>query len=131
MAGGSGTRMGMGIPKQLLEVGKKPMMIHLLNNAALLEKDVFLVLSNQNKQIIVQTLVDQKYFVFVNDMIHNDLSAVYDGMKFRFKNINVYISIQPVANGTGGAMMALERLLERLLETLLETLFMIIARSYV
>lgn len=106
MAGGSGTRMGMGIPKQLLLVGKKPMMVHLLDNAALLGIDVILILSDQNKQIIINTLVNEKYIIPDENLsICND-STVCDGMRFRFKDINVYISIQPIANGTGGAMMA-------------------------
>lgn len=109
MAGGSGTRMGMGVPKQLLCVGKIPMLVHLLNNAALLGTDVFLILSDQNKQIIIQTLINEKYLIPDHSFSTND-----QDMKFRFKNINVHISIQPIANGTGGAMMALRDTMENL-----------------
>ncbi len=115
MAGGSGTRMGMSIPKQLLLVGKKPMIVHLLNNAALIDIDVFLILSNQNKQIIIQTLVNEKYLNPKDqDQDQDQDKSDYNHSIFRFKNINVYISIQPIANGTGGAMMALRDTMEKL-----------------
>jgi bifunctional N-acetylglucosamine-1-phosphate-uridyltransferase/glucosamine-1-phosphate-acetyltransferase GlmU-like protein len=118
MAGGSGTRMGEKVPKQLLLVGKKPMMVHLLDNAAILGNDVFLVLSDKNKRVVIQTLVDEKYFVPLTEIDTNQpvtdiLDESFDGMRFRFKNITVMISIQPIANGTGGAMMALRNTVEK------------------
>jgi len=116
MAGGSGTRMGEKVPKQLLLVGKKPMMVHLLDNAGILGIDVFLVLSDKNKRIIIQTLVDERYLIPLTDTnqpVTDILDESFDGMRFRFKNIIVMISIQPIANGTGGAMMALRDTVEK------------------
>ncbi len=93
MAGGSGTRMNSQLPKQLLKVGNLPMMVHLLNHASALMYDVVLVVSNKNKDIIINTLLEGGY-------IKNN------GMGYICGNINVTLCIQPVANGTGGAIMA-------------------------
>src|SRR5438552_14138908 len=83
MAGGSGTRMNSALTKQLLKVGNFPMMVHLLNHASTLMYDVVLVVSNKNKEIIINTLKN-----------------------YQCKNINIHICVQPVANGTGGAIVA-------------------------
>lgn len=93
MAGGSGTRMGSSKPKQLHIVGRKPMMIHLIDNAYQLGTDIIVVLSEKNKDIILTELCDNN---FINK-INND---------YYYKDAILNICIQPIANGTGGALMA-------------------------
>ncbi len=95
MAGGSGTRMNSTLPKQLLTVGKDPMIVHLLKHAAQLCFDVLLVVSEKNKLIITKTLSEGRYI----------LQKESDNI-FSFMNINIIMCIQPISNGTGGAIMA-------------------------
>jgi len=99
MAGGSGTRMGTNLPKQLLPVGNIPMIVHLLKHADRMGKDVLLIVSEKNKNIVLHHLVDHGY-----------LSVLHKMQTYRFMNIRVVVCIQPVANGTGGALMATKQI---------------------
>jgi bifunctional N-acetylglucosamine-1-phosphate-uridyltransferase/glucosamine-1-phosphate-acetyltransferase GlmU-like protein len=101
MAGGSGTRMGSILPKQLLGIGNHPMMVHLLYQASDLNKDVVLIVSEKNKHVIINTLLGKKYI-----MNENNEHLPSNTNKYTFENINVYVCIQPVANGTGGAILS-------------------------
>jgi bifunctional N-acetylglucosamine-1-phosphate-uridyltransferase/glucosamine-1-phosphate-acetyltransferase GlmU-like protein len=94
MAGGSGTRMGSNVPKQLHKVGNKPMMMHLIDNAHQIGTNIVLIISTKNKNIILNTLTSEKYITHVTD---ND---------YCYKGTNIHICEQPIANGTGGALMS-------------------------
>lgn len=100
LAGGFGTRMKSTIPKQLLNVGMDPMIVHLLRQANFLNLDVLLVLSEQNKDIILSTLINRKYIVPISEYI------------YKYQNIIINIIIQPIANGTGGAIIATQNFLK-------------------
>jgi len=100
MAGGSGTRMNSNVPKQLMKIGNDPMMVHLIKNSAALGYDVVLIVSNKNKEIIIQTLLDCGSIVPSRSDESNRLD------QYRYKNISITVCIQPIANGTGGAMIA-------------------------
>ncbi len=95
MAGGSGTRMKSVVPKQLLNVGKHPMLVHLFEKASYYNKEIILIVSNSNREQIVSTLLSREYFKL------SDSVDIYF-----YKNIKVHIVVQPIANGTGGALMA-------------------------
>lgn len=97
MAGGSGTRMNSNVPKQLMKVGNDPMMIHLIKNSAVLGYDVVLIVSDKNKEIIIQTLLN---WVEPNGTDPNGID------QYKYKNISITVCVQPIANGTGGAMIA-------------------------
>jgi dTDP-glucose pyrophosphorylase/GNAT superfamily N-acetyltransferase len=99
MAGGSGTRMGTNLPKQLLPVGNIPMIVHLLKHADQMGKDVLLIVSEKNKNVVLRHLVDGGY-----------LSVLHEMQTYRFMNICITVCIQPVANGTGGALMATKQI---------------------
>jgi bifunctional UDP-N-acetylglucosamine pyrophosphorylase/glucosamine-1-phosphate N-acetyltransferase len=100
MAGGSGTRMGSSIPKQLMKVGSKSMLIHLIDHAVDICSSVVLVLSEKNKQIILSTLIEQ------------GLIATNDN-RYIYKDIEIIICIQHIANGTGGAVIAAKSYIDR------------------
>jgi NDP-sugar pyrophosphorylase family protein/GNAT superfamily N-acetyltransferase len=100
MAGGSGTRMNSNVPKQLMKVGNDPMLVHLIKNSAILGYDVVLIVSNKNKEIIIQTLLDQE------TVVPNRVDKIDEIDRYRYKNITISICVQPIANGTGGAMIA-------------------------
>ena len=102
MAGGSGTRMQSDIPKQMMNVGNIPMLVHLLNNAVYIQAPVILVVSAKNKNIILNTLIDSKY-------IHRTQNAdryICKSNTCGYSDIDVWITVQLVANGTGGALMS-------------------------
>src|ERR1700677_2426710 len=90
MAGGSGTRMGSHLPKQLHIVGNNPMMIHLLDNACSIDACVVLIVSAKNKDIIINTLTSEGYIKYVSDT------------EYSYMNTIIHICIQPIADGTGG-----------------------------
>lgn len=94
MAGGSGTRMGSTIPKQLHALGNKPMMLHLMDNACQMNATIVLVVSAKNKEIIINTLTTDGYFKKINETC------------YCYAGITIHICVQPIANGTGGALMA-------------------------
>lgn len=94
MAGGSGTRMGSDIPKQLLNVGNKPMMMHLIDNAHEIGTDVILVVSTKNRDIVLNTLTNVGYITYVSKN------------EYQYKGTIIRICEQLIANGTGGALMA-------------------------
>jgi len=94
MAGGSGTRMGSTIPKQLLKVGNKPMMMHLIDNAHQIGTDIILIVSAKNKDIVLGTLSTEGYISYSSDN------------EYYYKDTIIYVIVQSVANGTGGALMA-------------------------
>lgn len=98
MAGGSGTRMKSNVPKQLLDIGRHPMMVHLLEKASYLNKEVILIVSKANHDQIISNLLDMKYITL---SVSDD-----DNSKYIYKNIIINIVIQPIANGTGGALIA-------------------------
>lgn len=103
MAGGSGTRMGSNLPKQLLHVGNKPMMMHLINNVYDLGAELILVLSEKNKEIVLSTLSISGHIV----------KKSFDNTnEYYFKDKIINICVQPTANGTGGAVMACQKYLE-------------------
>ena len=93
MAGGSGTRMGGIVPKQLMNIGMKPMMVHLLDHAFSICSNVILVLSEKNKHIVLSTLLEHGWFA-------------YKDKYYTYKNQIITICIQPLPNGTGGALIA-------------------------
>jgi len=95
MAGGSGTRMKSNIPKQLMLVGKDPMIVHLLKNANYLRKNVLIIISEANKKMMMECLVKTDSVKW--------LEPYEDHYKFR--EIECWFAVQPVANGTGGALM--------------------------
>jgi bifunctional UDP-N-acetylglucosamine pyrophosphorylase / glucosamine-1-phosphate N-acetyltransferase len=98
MAGGSGKRMGAGVPKQLLKVGNLPMLVHLFYLANRMQTDVVLVLSESNKGVILDQLIQDKY-------ISSDSNVnASDAQHYSYKNIKIWIAIQEMANGTGGAV---------------------------
>jgi bifunctional N-acetylglucosamine-1-phosphate-uridyltransferase/glucosamine-1-phosphate-acetyltransferase GlmU-like protein len=94
MAGGSGTRMKSNLPKQLLDVGDIPMIVHIFNHCNTLYKDILLILSSKNKNIIIDTLVNRDFIMKIEDTIYS------------YYNIKIHIIIQPIANGTGGAILS-------------------------
>jgi len=100
MAGGSGTRMGSSIPKQLLPIGNKPMMMHLIHNAYEIGSNIVLIVSTKNRDIVLGTLVDQGYLG-------------YSSNDYTYNGSTIHICEQPVANGTGGALMATTELLKQ------------------
>jgi bifunctional N-acetylglucosamine-1-phosphate-uridyltransferase/glucosamine-1-phosphate-acetyltransferase GlmU-like protein len=105
MAGGSGTRMNSPLPKQILDIYHKPMLIHIMdqliyinNNSISSDKlNIILVLSEKNKEVILNNLVERKFFLKDND-------------KYFYKNTYINIIIQNTTDfkGTGGAIMACE-----------------------
>jgi NDP-sugar pyrophosphorylase family protein len=102
MAGGSGTRMKSNVPKQLMNIGNVPMMVHLLNNAVYMQAPVILVVSTKNKDVILKILLDGRYIHRTQDQdryICKSSTCGYD-------DIDVWINVQPIANGTGGAILA-------------------------
>lgn len=103
MAGGSGTRMGAGVPKQLLKVGNMPMIAHLFYIANKLKIDVTLVLSEANKNIIIDTLSKNNFISHKNIEDCDNYSKI---LTYYYCDIKIYIAIQEVANGTGGAIKA-------------------------
>lgn len=94
MAGGSGTRMNTVLPKQLLDIGNLPMLVHIFNHCSNLNKDIILILSNKNKDIILETLSNRGFIINI------------DNNTYSYQNIRINIIIQPFANGTGGAILA-------------------------
>jgi bifunctional UDP-N-acetylglucosamine pyrophosphorylase/glucosamine-1-phosphate N-acetyltransferase len=94
MAGGSGTRMGSTIPKQLLLVGRKPMMMHLIDNAHNIGTEIVLIVSTKNRDIIISTLTEYGYITHLNKN------------EYCYKGTPIHLCIQSVANGTGGALIA-------------------------
>lgn len=94
MAGGLGTRMKTDLPKQMLDIGNLPMLVHIFEHCANLNKDTLLILSNKNKDIILNTLQDRNFLKKISNNI------------YLYRNINIHIIIQPIANGTGGAILA-------------------------
>jgi len=94
MAGGSGTRMKTNLPKQLLDIGDIPMLVHIFNHCNTLHKDILLILSNKNRNIIIDTLVNRNFIRKIEDTIYS------------YYNIKIHIIIQPEANGTGGAILS-------------------------
>jgi len=93
MAGGSGTRMNSTVPKQLLKIGNKPMLMLIIDNISQLDIEIVLVVSEQNKAIIIDTLLNY-------DIVYLDTN------KYFYKNVVINLFIQKVANGTGGAIMS-------------------------
>lgn len=91
MAGGSGTRMKSLIPKQLHLVGTKPMIAHLLENVYELNTHIILVLSMVNKNIVLGMLLDKHVITESNG-------------SYFYKDKQINLCVQSVANGTGGAL---------------------------
>lgn len=100
MAGGSGTRMGSNIPKQLCGLADKPMMMHLIDKASQICSEIILILSTANRKIILDTL-EEKYIRRISD----DL--------YEYNQTSILISEQPIANGTGGAVIAAKDQLQK------------------
>ena len=94
MAGGSGKRMGHHLPKQLLRVGHVPMLVHLLDLAECIQIDVVLVLSQANHLMILEYLIGSSE---LEKLEHN---------LYTYRRIRVWVAIQDIANGTGGALIA-------------------------
>ena len=90
MAGGSGKRMGLDCPKQILNVGHTSMIFHLLDLANSLQNDVILVLSKKNKDQIFAHLESK-------DVVFSDGKIIYN-------QITIWVAIQEIADGTGGAI---------------------------
>lgn len=68
--------------KWLLEIGKMPLIMHILNNACDLFTDVILNISFENKDVIVKTLCERKEFTKVDDQ------------QIKYKNIIINTCIQ-------------------------------------
>lgn len=102
MAGGSGTRMKSDVPKQLMNVGNVPMIVHLLNNAVYMRAPVVLVVSGKNKEIVLKVLLEGKHIYETEETNRYTCKSKSCG----YDDIDVWIQVQPVANGTGGALMA-------------------------
>ena len=100
MAGGSGTRMGSSLPKQLLTVGNKPMIMHLIDNAHQIKTNIILIVSSKNRNVVLNTLQDGKHISYIS---HNE---------YFYKGSLIQVCEQPVANGTGGALMATSDILK-------------------
>ena len=88
MAGGSGSRMKAGMPKQLLDIGDMPMMTHVLFQANACNIDVVLVLSNKNKDIIINTLTNRPDLEFIKgtNMLYKYQNITY---KFSLNLLNI------------------------------------------
>lgn len=108
MAGGSGTRMQSDVPKQLMKIGNVPMMVHLLNNAVYMQAPVILVVSAKNKDMILKILLDDQYIEQTQDPYKYICRSTACG----YNDIDVWICVQQVANGTGGALIATSEFLK-------------------
>jgi bifunctional UDP-N-acetylglucosamine pyrophosphorylase/glucosamine-1-phosphate N-acetyltransferase len=101
MAGGSGSRMKSSLPKQILDIHNKPMLIHIIDQIIDIKKeqdmDIILVLSQKNKDVILDNLTEREFFFNSNN-------------KYFYNNTLINIVIQDTKNykGTGGAIMACE-----------------------
>ena len=87
MAGGSGTRMNTNIPKQLMKVGNDPMMVHLIKNSAALGYNIVLVVSDKNKEIIIQTLLDSRSIIPNDSNQSNQSNELNEINKYNLSNI--------------------------------------------
>lgn len=81
-------------PKSLHLVGNKPMIVHMFESVHMIGTEIVLVLSNKNKNIIIDTLVSNKYLEKLCDNI------------YYYKSSPIHILIQEEINGTGGAIKA-------------------------
>lgn len=97
MAGGSGTRMKSEIPKQLHIIGNKPMMMHLIEN--IVENN------NQNIEIVIIVSESNKKII-LNSLLHRYIQYDYQTDEYYCKTTKIHFCVQPIANGTGGAIMA-------------------------
>lgn len=106
MAGGSGTRMKSPLPKQILNVHHKPMLVHIMDQLYKINQDdvlnVILVLSEKNKDVIINNLVQRKFLI--------EQENVNKENEYYYKNLKINLSIQDTKNfkGTGGAIMSCE-----------------------
>ncbi|VBB18753.1 glycosyl transferase family 2 [Yasminevirus sp. GU-2018] len=94
MAGGSGTRMKSVLPKPLITVGTKPMIVHLIDNVRSLGTEIVLIVSEKTKGVFVETLIKSNYVTHIKDDVYYRNGSI------------IHICVQPVSNGTGGALMA-------------------------
>lgn len=94
MAAGSGSRMNSVLPKPLITVGNKPMIVHLIDNVRHFGVEIILVVAEKTKHIFVKTLVDLNYVTHLKDNIYVR------------KGVTIHICVQSIANGTGGALIA-------------------------
>lgn len=104
MAGGSGTRMGSDIPKQLMNVGNFPMMVHLFNTAVYMNTPVLLVVSAKNKDVIINNLLNNNHII--KQETTDCARYKYLSNACGYEDVDVYVCVQPVANGTGGALIS-------------------------
>jgi NDP-sugar pyrophosphorylase family protein/predicted GNAT family N-acyltransferase len=93
MAGGSGKRMRHHLPKQLLTVGHAPMLVHLFDLADRILTDIVLVLSESNRDTILN------YLIGSSDLKESEKTNLYT-----YRRIQIRIAIQEIADGTGGAV---------------------------
>jgi len=106
LAGGIGSRMNSNVPKQLLDVGHDPMIVHLMKNCVKLNKEIILILSNKTIEPVLKCLVDERKYM-----------TKLDNNLYKFMNINVHICVQPEPNGTGGAVMATKDFFKKIMDS--------------
>lgn len=97
MSAGSGTRLNPEYPKPLHLVGNKPMLVHVFDTVRNLNTEIVLVLSNKNKDVIINYLVKNRFLEKLCDDIYYYCSTP------------VHIVIQQEVNGAGGAIKATEQ----------------------
>jgi UDP-N-acetylglucosamine diphosphorylase/glucosamine-1-phosphate N-acetyltransferase len=66
LAGGEGKRMNSNLPKVLHEVKKKPMLVHIINTARLLNPEQIIVVTGKYNDLIQKTLMK---FISVSDIL--------------------------------------------------------------
>lgn len=100
MAGGWGTRMGIGLPKPLMSIGNKPMIIHLMDSAKVSGSQIILIVPGEIKGMYIQILTDSDYIQYIKEDVYVRNGTI------------IHICTQPISNGTGGALIATSKLLK-------------------